>query len=311
MNYQSQNQHIIQCLRLLEFSKPSAYKLLRENGKLVIFSIKSIISPNNIKFKKVDLEKCSIGFESNHQKIYKNSNKLILIVGHAYGRPGTNYGTISANLIKFLDKNHKKFKMIIFTGDVLSYPSEKRWNNFIEYINKKSQSFIIAPGNHDTGSKKENTKRDIFKKTFIWDFPLKIKMNKKYFLVEDTTMDPWKLSKKIFKLIEDIGSQPQSNLHIFAHHVLRPNPEEIANSLEDKPSNLPNYFFILNKYTNKFNNIFIFSGDTGAFPNKPRSECLKKNNLFFISQGLGNLDNDEIIFLHENKIFKTNLNFEF
>lgn len=295
----------------LEFSKPNAYKLLREKGKLITFSIKSFILPSEAKYQKVNLESCSISFESNHQKIYKNSDKLILIVGHAYGRPGTDEGKISSNLIKFLDKNHKKFKMIIFTGDVLSYPSEKRWNDFIDYINKKSLSFIIAPGNHDTGSKKENTKRDIFKKIFIWDFPLKIKINEKYLLVDDTTMDPWKFSKKTFKLIEDIDSQPKSNLYIFAHHILRPNPEEIANSLKDKPTDLPNYFFILNKYANKFNNIFVFSGDTGAFPDKPRSECLKKNNVSFISQGIGNLDNDEIIFLDENKIFKTNLNFEF
>ena len=81
----------------------------------------------------------------------KNST---LIIGHAYGsfeksQSRGNIG-IAPKVYDFYLKNDKNINSIIFSGDVLSVPSIKKWKDFYSQFPGDIKIFI-APGNHDVG----------------------------------------------------------------------------------------------------------------------------------------------------------------
>ena len=87
--------------------------------------------------------------ECQIEKINYIPENSTLIVGHAYGSPDSNNNFISNKIKNLIIQN--KFKEVIFTGDVLKLPSEKKWEELNDLFYKNKTNFYIAPGNHDVG----------------------------------------------------------------------------------------------------------------------------------------------------------------
>ena len=51
------------------------------------------------------------------------------------------------------------------------------------------------------------------------------------------------------------------------------------------------------------NNVIWIIGDSGAFNSLPRIKCLKKENHTFILNGIGEIENDTITLLNQNKLY--------
>ena len=290
--------------------------------KLIIFSLGLIsgiylqmINPpifielkENVKGLKIKYFKKEIGFESCEIKevFSKELSELddnILIIGHAYSLLDKGNSIDTSMLVKKLEEDLHKIRKIIFTGDIFENPSVNKWQELIKFFDEKNIEINISPGNHDVGLG-DNSKRDIFFDIFNKKYPYfeKISINT-LGVFTDTNQNRWKLKKDYlnFQAYEE-----EKKLFFFSHHILRPHAAEISNSVEGKPINLEPFhnFNILKKYSNEFDEIISFSGDTGAFEYLPSIECLKKGNIKFISSGIGDREANKILVLINDEIFQ-------
>ena len=56
-----------------------------------------------------------------------------------------------------------------------------------------------------------------------------------------------------------------------------------------------------------FKSITSISGDIGAFNYQPGLECLKKNEIMYVSSGLGEKKDNDLIGIINNKLYKTKI----
>ena len=114
-----------------------------------------------------------------------------IIVGHAYGSPISHNGFISKNLESFIRQNKEQIETIFFTGDVFHSPTETKWNDLYNLIGENIK-LIVAPGNHDVGSRKS---RKIFNKSIkhSLNFPFSINLKNRNIFVEDNLSNKWVL----------------------------------------------------------------------------------------------------------------------
>lgn len=238
----------------------------------------------------------------------QSNGKFDLIVGHAYGSPSRpDDGYVSPNLINFLNNINQQPQRIIFTGDVLAKPSMKRWRKISETLNDYTPELLIAPGNHDVGWD-DNTRRDVFYQNFTVSLPHFIVENNQVIVIIDSTVEPWSIDDSTFKKINMLSSTSK-NLFIFVHHIMNPDQLNIANSNEGFPGtkkmvkNLESIY----ELSDKFKEIYIISGDTGAFSTKPRVDCRYNQNVYFVAAGLGDDPEDQVLILQENHVYTANL----
>ena len=224
-----------------------------------------------------------------------------IIVGHAYGSPISHNGFISKNLESFIKQNKEQIETIFFTGDVFHSPTDKNWND-LYYILGENIKLIVAPGNHDVGSRKS---REIFNKSIkhSLNFPFSINLKNRNILVEDSVSNKWVISSDLKKkLNENSGNLPTILLR---HNVPSNEFINIANSKYGLEKKLPSFKELSDQIKNE---TIIISGDGGAFNYLPRFFCKKKKNLTFILNGLGDLNGDIILVLIDNDIYKYKLN---
>ena len=233
------------------------------------------------------------------------SNNSIVFIGHAYGAPG--HGEfLSPKVVSFLNKNKNKIERVVFTGDVLREPSKEKWKRLNDYMFSNQIKFSIAPGNHDIGFN-DNAYRDIFFKIFDKSFPYVIKSvsnQKTKIVIEDSTKNNWMIMNKSFEFI----NQDNKNINyaiLLRHNIPVSELLKQANSTEGLGyRKLPSINELSKKFKRK---VIVISGDSGAEPSLSRISCIKKNKLTVIANGIGNLDNDIILILNNNKLGYLNL----
>ncbi len=238
--------------------------------------------------------------ECQIEKINYIPENSTLIVGHAYGSPDSNNNFISNKIKNLIIQN--KFKEVIFTGDVLKLPSEKKWEELNDLFYKNKTNFYIAPGNHDVGIGENDKLLNIYKKSQIKPkkFPHKIKTNDFLIIIENTSSNPWKLSEETLDLI--FNKNYNKNLLILTHHIIVKDLLKFTNSKQGMPKEL----YSFNKFKNY--NFTIISGDSGAFETLPRIGCFQKNEFYYIFNGIGDISNDTVIILNKGKILSYEIN---
>lgn len=244
-------------------------------------------------------KKCEVPLYNYKKKL----NKASLIVGHAYGSSKNLNGTISPNLSNFLSESSSEFEEIIFTGDVMSTPSAKKWKVLKNQLNKMKLKINIAPGNHDVGTSIDNAYRDIFFQEFDYEYPYIEERNQSIYIFLDSTQNPGKIDDKILSYLEN-SKFLNKTVFIFSHHLLRPNAYLIANSMNDHRLDINN-IDILQKSTKNFKMIYLISGDSGL--NYQGVDCLQFQNIFFISSGINDSDNDRALILQDGNLFQSRL----
>ncbi len=246
-------------------------------------------------FRTINIDKCDIN------EIFFIPPNSTLIIGHAYGSPGDNSDTIQKNIYKLILKNQVNINNIIFSGDVFSKPTKKKWYDLRETIPKEIKLYI-TPGNHDIGIN-SNQKKKIFEKSPFGSqvYPYSFFINKTHIFLEDSISSKWLISSQTKRLI----NRSNSNYNILIRHNIPISELKLsANSLEGLESKLPD----IKKLSKSFNkNLTIIAGDSGAFSFLPRITCVKNDQLKIISNGVGNLDGDVILILNKGFIFKYSL----
>ena len=224
-----------------------------------------------------------------------------IIVGHPYGSPISHNGFISKNLESFIRQNKEKIEIIFLTGDVFHSPTEKNWKELYDLIGGNIK-LIVAPGNHDVGSRKS---REIFNKSIkhSLNFPFSVELQDRNIFIEDSVLNKWIISSDLKKKLNENHKKLPTVL--LRHNVPSKEFINIANSKYGLEKKLPSFKELSDQIKNE---TIIISVDGGAFNYLPRFFCYKKNNLTFILNGLGGLNGDIILVLIDNDIYKYKLN---
>ncbi|MBT4741359.1 MAG: hypothetical protein HN793_08585 [Rhodospirillaceae bacterium] len=207
--------------------------------------------------------------------------------------------------MNFLQTQAVKFGDIYFTGDILPSPSLEGFARLKREMSEFGREIYAVPGNHDTGFS-PNSDHSIFMDFFGMDYPALMPKAGANFLLIDTIENPWAITSEAIERAKNSAGTTDT-LFILAHSILRPNPTEIANSLDGIPDPLPDNLAQIAPLNDVYENIFVVSGDTGAFGNRPAVECRVYENITFVSQGLG-VDEEIILAIRGNQLFTLPLN---
>ena len=282
----------------LEIINPSLY-----------LTAKDLIKKTNyeVSIKMNGYSKCSLS-EINFEDVSQDDNN-VLIIGHAYSLMEKDKLLSNSKLLIFIEKNKVLIDKIFFTGDIYKNPSKLKWAELKIFLDEMEIEFEIAPGNHDVGFG-DNTKRDIFTDAFSDQYPLFDKtIDNSLSIILDSTEDPWAINKEGVDKIIESNKNINEDLYLFSHHLLHEISSKISNSLEGFPENfsINKNHEILKELRKNFKSITSISGDIGAFNYQPGLECLKKNEIMYVSSGLGEKKDNDLIGIINNKLYKTKI----
>ena len=227
----------------------------------------------------------------NISKSYNVKDNSHAFIGHAYGAPGWHNGFISPDVEKFIRENSTKLSNLIFTGDVFSRSSLDLWKR-LRFVAGEGVNILVARGNHDN--------HEILKKSEFGQhpFPLLRTLDDIPLIVDDSPSSEWLVSNSTIELANEV----QSNQVIIARHNMpTKNLLRFANSHDGLSSKLPRVEDLVKRFDK--NKIYYWIiGDSGATGHLPRLSCLKHKNHIFLTNGLGQVEGDSIILLHNKEL---------
>ena len=219
----------------------------------------------------------------NSQNLVANDKDpyKILFIGHAYGSHSEIDRKLDSDVIKILE--NESYDEFVFGGDfIYNCNDEIEFDNLIKNINGKNIKLTI--GNHDDCEKV---------KTFIKDKYLSINqkqiVNNTLILYLNTSINnQTDLNKLIDYTINSI--QEEKNVIIFCHQVIFSKNDFYLRTNSRKFYDYGNKFynFLTEKYLGSDKNVFIITGDIGAFDYTPYSFYDKNENLRLYASGIGN-----------------------
>lgn len=218
------------------------------------------------------------------------------VAGHTYGTPGT---LISGLYPKFYENILEKSNTINFgflTGDIVKEASFKSWEIVNHELNNLSFEVYMAPGNHDVGDGENNAKRDIYKIIHGETYYSFYKFND-LFIVLDPNISGWDIEGKQLNFLKKSIKKnygKKNNIFILMHQVIwgrnKDNKSENIryNSKSGKRGKSTNYWPTLAPLLEQQeNDVYIISGDVGAFDNGGELFCKKVKNIKYIASGMG------------------------
>jgi len=249
----------------------------------------------------------------NFQNLIANDKDpyKILFIGHAYGSHSEIDRKLDSDVIKILEnENYDEF---VFGGDfIYNCNDEIEFDNLIKNINGKNIKLTI--GNHDDCEKV---------KTYIKNKYLSINqkqiVNNTLILYLNTSINnQTDFNKLIDYTINSI--QEEKNVIIFCHQVIFSKNDFYLRTNSRDLYNYGNKFYeiITQKYLGSSKNIFIVTGDIGAFDYTPYSFYDKYGNFHLLATGIGNsshkngisIEIDEKGFINTNFLDIKNLKVE-
>ena len=212
------------------------------------------------------------------------SQDKILFIGHAYGDPNKRDQKLDPSLIKYLSGIEKT--KIIYGGDFIQECNDSTEVSNFKKINSKND-LILIPGNHDLNCENFNHKlnrKEVFNENI-------------FFYLNTNFSSKEKIKEAIDFISNSLNDNSFKNILIFSHQFIS------SKSDWDLKTNSRDFYSFANIFydqleqmlLNKSQKVFIYSGDIGAFSFSPYAYFDTKNNLEFISAGLGNGYNNKIV----------------
>ena len=211
-----------------------------------------------------------------------------MVVGHAYGATeGDNRGVDPA-LVEFLSSTDDRWDLIALTGDIVRHASNRNFTLVRDQLSPYADQLVVAPGNHDVGTERDNAKRDTFKNVFgsLWSA---VELSEVLLIFLDLSVD-WKLDIEQQQWLEDllISSDRFSRIIVFSHQLVWADyvgADVRPNSL-DGLSGDPNFADLLSKFWPNATAVTFVAGDVGVGAN-PGLFCGSKDGVTYLANGLG------------------------
>ena len=160
----------------------------------------------------------------------------------------------------------------------------------------------IAPGNHEVDllSKVDIFKMSNFRSDDYYKFNIS---NNNSFFIDNSIINNWEFNPE---LIEYFNNNSNDSFILFRHNIPVQELVQFANSKSLMSKNLPTVSNLQKKLTN-IDSLTIISGDSGAFKELPRLTCHIYKNIKFITNGIGDIEEDKILVINKNTIYSYNL----
>jgi len=234
------------------------------------------------------------------KEIYTIPSNSVIVAGHLYigeSHDKSQEYFISRKFQDFIELNKRQIKHLFLNGDILRFPSHKKWSKLKNYFEENKINFTIAPGNHDV-QWGDNAYRDIFIEHFPeYKILQKFEFDNIDIFVEDSTINNWKLNTDLISIINK--NKYKKNV-LIRHHVIINEMLPIANSLEgyDGKLNTINELSEIIK-----NNLIVISGDSQI---KEKFSCISYKNIQIVSNGFdeSSKQNPYVIVINNDKLAK-------
>lgn len=229
------------------------------------------------------------------------------VAGHTYGKPlATNLGLHPPFKAIFpLIKAHPGIKFGVLTGDLVRYSTAESWDSVKSDLSELELPVYVAPGNHDI------SEMHLFEQYF-GDASNNLRtyrhfrFNNDLFIILDGNLDKWNIKGEqfiFFKKTLDQHSKQADHIFIFVHQLIWwDDKNEFSNVHLNWPPITPdstNYRTEIAPLLNTLEKpVFIFAGDLGANESATPYMYYKKNNIRYIAGGMGNMVNDNFIFVN-------------
>lgn len=227
-----------------------------------------------------------------------------LIIGHAYGAPGTPIDKsffISESAELFIRKHAASLDGVIFTGDVFKIPSAAKWKRLSDFSGELGVRFYIAPGNHDVGLG-DNPSRDVWKLS-EYSLPATemkaIRLSGFNVFLEDSVISGWQISPEVLDALHGSGSD--GPILLARHNIAIREMTAVANSRAGLQGGLPGLKEISAKVPE---DTTIISGDSGAVSRLPRLTCLKDSRATLVANGIGDVRGDAVLIMHDGMLYQ-------
>lgn len=220
------------------------------------------------------------------------------VIGHAYGahKNATPERFLAPKVYRFLLENSKKIDAVIFTGDVFSTPSSKKWRRLVDEFSE--MRIFVAPGNHDI--------EDLdFKEIFDSNnpngevFPFFMNTQKFDILIDNSIENRWSINHEVAKEVDKV----MSDTMIARHDTPIRELIQFSNSGPPNKKLLPNVESFVRDFKSE-NDFTWVIGDSGAWAVLPRLVCKEHKNHKFIVNGIGEVKDDVILILHKGEIYQ-------
>ena len=216
-----------------------------------------------------------INFSSSQERIY--------FIGHAYGSPFVKDKKMEPSVLSFLKDDYTK---VIYGGDFIYDPDDElEIENFLEF--NKKRNYVLIPGNHDVKRKSFKHQKNRFE----------VLGNNLFIYLNTNFNDLIEVQNTADFVKKTIVKNNFKNILIFSHQLFysKSNFDVRTNSRDNYQ--LANLFFddIFDILIKINKNVYIYSGDIGAFKYTPYCFFNQIKNISFYSSGLGNSINNYCI----------------
>lgn len=224
------------------------------------------------------------------------------VAGHVYGAPfGTNVGVHEPFVEKFeLITEDSTMAFGVLTGDIVKTVSEASWNKADSIFALLNRPVYYIPGNHDITSLQDRRLfEDRYQKTY-YSFVYQSSL----FIMLDTTLDNGNILNDQWHFLQgQLDSRDDiKHVFIFFHHVVWMRPDNMFRNVA--PNNQLNYN-ILNFWSEIVpllesldQEVYLFSGDIGAWALENSVHYYRDQNLHFIGSGMGGGKHDNFIIVN-------------
>ncbi len=236
--------------------------------------------------------------EPSHKSLGSSREYSFYVAGHTYGAPGVdNIGVHPPFKEKFDMLNaDERIDFGFFTGDIVHAGTEQNWNEVDSDVDLLDHPVYFVPGNHDM------TDRVLYEKRYGRTYSSFIHESDLFILL-DPNLDSWNISgDQLAFLKKELQEQAMEvkNIFVFFHQVLYWMPDNefknvAINSLEGRSNEINFWNEIAPLFTSLSNNVTMFAGDVGAFPNGSEFLYHKKDNIIFIASGMGGGAQDNVV----------------
>ena len=222
-----------------------------------------------------------------------------IVAGHTYGKPGSDALGLHPPFRENFDyiKRSKNMAFAVFTGDIVRKSNPAAWDRVDDDNRSLGLPIHFSPGNHDHANRQLYLERYGVEGKTYYSFS----HDKDLFIILDGNKAGWSITGEQLSFLTETlkNAQRYDNVFVFVHQLIWWDKREDFSKLH--PNSMigrkePVNFWpeLMPMFEQLSNAVYIFAGDTGAFPGSSPSYFQYKN-VSLIASGMGGGDVDNFL----------------